>query len=151
MSNKNVQHEEFVVFKVGKQEFCVEITSTREIRGWTQSTTLPNTPDSLVGVINLRGTILPIVNLAKRLGLPANAPTERHVVIVVQVGEKAFGLLVDSVSDILDVDPNDLRALPDLDTSAAEEFFHRVIVLDDRIICEVIPERLMPETESLAA
>lgn len=151
MNDTTVKHEEFVVFKVGKQEFCIEITSTREIRGWTESTTLPNTPDSLMGVINLRGTILPIVNLAKRLGLPADTPTERHVVIVVQVAEKSFGLLVDSVSDILDVDPNDLRALPDLDTDTAEEYFNRVIVLDSRIICEVIPEKLLPEAESIAA
>jgi len=151
MSVNNVTKEEFIVFRVGKQEFCVEITSTREIRGWTQSTTLPHSPTFLMGVINLRGTILPIVNLAKRLGLPAEEPTERHVVIVVQVEDKIFGLLVDSVSDILDVEADNLRAVPELDTKIAEDFFNRVIVLDDRIICEILPDKLMPDMEALAA
>jgi purine-binding chemotaxis protein CheW len=151
MSENNVEKEEFIVFRVGQQEFCVEITMTREIRGWTQSTTLPHSPSFLMGVINLRGTILPIVNLAKRLGLPYEEPTERHVIIVVQVEDKTFGMLVDSVSDILDVGTENLRSVPELDTKIAEDFFNRVIVLDDRIICEIIPDKLMPDMESLAA
>lgn len=151
MSDSNAEKQEFIVFKVGKQEFCVEITSTREIRGWTQSTTLPHSPSYLLGVINLRGTILPIVDLARRLGLPTKEPSERDVIIVVQVGEKAFGLLVDSVSDILDVSPENLRKVPELDAQLAEEFFNRVLVVDDRIICEVLPEGVMPDEKELAA
>ena len=137
MSESNQNQEEFIVFRVGKQEFCIEITMTREIRGWTQSTALPHAPDFLMGVINLRGVILPIVNLAKRLGLPSEEPSERHVIIVVQFQEKSFGLLVDSVSDILDVNSDDLRSVPELNTKIAEEFFNRVIVLEERIICEI--------------
>ena len=151
MSENNIVKEEFIVFRVGKQEFCIEITMTREIRGWTQSTTLPHSPNFLMGVINLRGTILPIVNLAKRLGLPAEEPTERHVVIVVQVEDKTYGMLVDSVSDILDVEEDNLRSVPELDTKVAEDFFNRVIVLDDRIICEILPEKLMPDMDAIAA
>jgi len=151
MSENNIDKEEFIVFRVGKQEFCIEITMTREIRGWTQSTTLPHSPNFLMGVINLRGTILPIVNLAKRLGLPAEEPTERHVVIVVQVEDKTYGMLVDSVSDILDVEEDNLRSVPELDTKVAEDFFNRVIVLDDRIICEILPEKLMPDMDAIAA
>ena len=149
-TDKSAQHE-FIIFKVGEQEFCVEITSTREIRGWTPSTALPHAPDYLMGVINLRGVILPIVDLAKRLKLPSTGPTERHVVIVVQVEEKSYGLLVDSVSDILDVNPEDLRPVPELDSKEAQEFFNRVIVMEERIICEVLPDKLMPESEALAA
>ena len=151
MSESNQNQEEFIVFRVGKQEFCIEITMTREIRGWTQSTALPHAPDFLMGVINLRGVILPIVNLAKRLGLPSEEPSERHVIIVVQFEEKSFGLLVDSVSDILDVNSDDLRSVPELNTKIAEEFFNRVIVLEERIICEILPETLMPDEEILAA
>lgn len=151
MSDITNKHEEFVAFKIGNQEFCVQITSTREIRGWTQSTSLPHSPDYLMGVINLRGTILPIVDLAKRLGLPSNGPTERHVIIVVQVNSKSFGLLVDSVSDILDVGPDQLRQVPELDNNLSEEFFNRVIVLEERIICEVLLEHLLPEELVLAA
>lgn len=151
MSDANNKQEEFIVFRVGDQEFCVEITSTREIRGWTPSTVLPHSPDFLLGVINLRGTILPIVDLARRLGLKSEGPTERHVIIVVQVEEKMFGILVDSVSDILDVTADDLRPVPDLDSQEAQDFFHRVIVLDKRIICEIKLDKLIPEEEAIAA
>ena len=151
MSESNNKPEEFIVFKIGDQEFCVEITSTREIRGWTPSTVLPNSPDFLLGVINLRGTILPIVDLGRRLGVATEGPTERHVVIVVQVEEKIFGLLVDSVSDILDVNNEDLRPVPELDSQLAEDFFSRVIVLDKRIICEIRLDSLIPNDEVLAA
>lgn len=151
MSNSIQDSVEFIVFRVGEQEFCIDITSTREIRGWTQSTEVPHSPDYMMGVINLRGTILPIVNLAKRLGLPSNAPGERDVIIVVQVEDRNFGLLVDSVSDILDVNEADMRQIPELDTNMADDFFNRVIVFDERIICEVQPEKLMPEEKELAA
>ncbi|KPB00112.1 chemotaxis protein CheW [Ahrensia marina] len=151
MSDVNTNHEEFIVFRVGEQEFCVEITSTREIRGWTPSTVLPHSPDYLLGVINLRGTILPIVDLAKRLGLHSEGPTERHVVIVVQVKDKMVGLLVNSVSDILEVKAEDLRDVPDLDNQASAEFFGRVVVLEERIICEVRLDRLVPDEVELAA
>lgn len=151
MTEQQNKNEEFIVFRVGEQEFCIEITATREIRGWTPSTELPHTPDYLLGVINLRGTILPIVDLARRLDMDSEGPTERHVVIVVQVDDKSFGLLVDSVSDILDVNPESLRPVPEIDGNGAEEFFNRVVVLDDRIICEVLPEQLVPDEEVMAA
>ena len=151
MTNMIQDSVEFIVFRVGEQEFCIEITSTREIRGWTQSTEVPHSPDYLMGVINLRGTILPIVNLAKRLGLPSAAPGERDVIIVAQVEDRTFGLLVDSVSDILDVKTEDMRQIPELDSNMADDFFNRVVVFDERIICEVMPEKLMPEEKELAA
>lgn len=151
MSEANQKQEEFIVFRINDQEFCVEITSTREIRGWTPSTTVPHSPDFLMGVINLRGTILPIVNLAGRLGLESSEPTERHAVIVVQVEQKMFGILVDSVSDILDVSAEDLRPIPEVDAHKASDFFSRVIVLDKRIICEIRLDQLMPAEEVLAA
>lgn len=148
--NKSSQ-EKFVVFRIGEQEFCIEISLTREIRGWTQSTSLPHSPDYLVGVINLRGVILPIVNLAVRLGLPSDAPSERHVIIVVQFNNKAFGLLVDSVSDILNVTPEELRSVPELDSKLEEDFFKRVVVQNNQIICEIALDQIIPELEVFAA
>ena len=151
MSDLRQNNEEFIVFRLGKQEFCIPIILTREIRGWSKSTHLPNSPDYVMGCINLRGTILPIVDLAKRLGLESKGPSDRHVIIVAKVKDKHFGLLVESVSEILDVDPESLRPVPELDKGLAEAFFNQVIVLDNRIICEVIPEQLMPEVDTLAA
>ena len=83
------------------QEFCIDIMSVREIRGWTPATALPHAPAYVRGVINLRGSVLPIVDLAERLGFPPTDASARQVIIVVQVGAQIVGLLVDAVSDIL--------------------------------------------------
>jgi purine-binding chemotaxis protein CheW len=147
----NVGGEEFIAFRVGDQEFCVEITSTREIRGWSHATRLPHSPEYIIGVINLRGTILPIMDLSARLGMGLSTPSERHVIIVIQVHDKTVGLLVDSVSDILDVGPEHLRPVPEVNDDMSTEMFNRVIVMDKRIICEICLEAIMPELELQAA
>lgn len=143
--------EEYITFRIRDQEFCVEITSTREIRGWSNATRLPHSPEYLVGVINLRGTILPIIDLSARLGLEPSEPSERHVIIVVQVEEKIFGLLVDAVSDILDVGPDQIRQVPEMNSSQAKEFFKRVIVIEERIICEVALDLMVPTHDAQQA
>ena len=84
---------EFVAFCVGPQEFCIDIMNVREIRGWCPATPLPQAPCYVRGVINLRGAVIPIVEMSKRLGLSANNPTTRHVIIVVQHGHHTVGLL----------------------------------------------------------
>src|SRR5690606_29398935 len=94
---------ELIAFAVGKQEFCIDVMSVREIRGWTPATVLPHSQPFVRGVINLRGAVLPIMDLAVRLGFPPAEAMGRHVIIVVQVGSQLIGLLVDAVSDILTV------------------------------------------------
>ncbi|MGL1418908.1 chemotaxis protein CheW, partial [Vibrio parahaemolyticus] len=84
----------------GTQEFCIDIMSIREIRGWTPATPLPKSPSFVRGVINLRGTVLPIVDLAVRLGFAPSEPTARHAIMVSQIGQQVVGLLVEGVSDI---------------------------------------------------
>src|SRR6478752_8151648 len=88
-------NREFVAFRVGAQEFCIDIMGVREIRGWTPATPLPHAPVYVRGVINLRGAVLPIVDLAMRFGLGLTEPTPRSVIIVVQVHQQVVGLLVD--------------------------------------------------------
>jgi purine-binding chemotaxis protein CheW len=88
---------EFIAFRIGVQEFCIDIMSVREIRGWTPATALPHAPPYVRGVINLRGSVLPIVDLAERLGFPPTDASARQVIIVVQVGAQIVGLLVDAV------------------------------------------------------
>ena len=94
---------EFLSFRVGDNEYSVNIMSVREIRGWTQTTSLPKAPKFVRGVINLRGIVLPVVDLALRLGLESSEPQERNVIIVVDVDGKTLGLRVDAVSDILSI------------------------------------------------
>src|SRR5690554_684133 len=104
MTEANIQpgaRRELIAFRIGEQEFCVDIMAVREIRGWTPATPLPRTPDYMKGVINLRGAVLPIIDLSGRFGLGDTEPSARHVIMVVQIDGRMVGLLVDAVSDIL--------------------------------------------------
>jgi purine-binding chemotaxis protein CheW len=103
------------------------------------------------GVINLRGAVLPIMDLAARLDLPATQPSERSVIIVVQVGERLVGLLVDAVSDILSISPDQIQPTPDVGCDQVKAFVRGLITIDDRMVSEIAVERLLPEIESLAA
>ena len=135
---------ELVAFRIGKQEFAVDITSVREIRGWTPETVLPHTPSYVRGVINLRGTVLPILDLATRLGLPPADPTARHVIILVQVGAQTLGLLVDAVSDILSAGEDSVRPTPEIGGDAARQFVRGVLAVDGRMITLVALEEVLP-------
>jgi len=104
---------QLIAFSIGEQSYGVEITTVREIRAWNGATPLPNTREFVRGVINLRGTIVPIFDLRARFGEGMTAPTKNHVVVVMSVGEKWVGMLVDAVSDILTVSRNDIHAVPE--------------------------------------
>lgn len=110
----DVKARELIAFRIGQQEFCINIMAVREIRGWTVATALPHSPDYLRGVINLRGAVLPIIDLAIRLGLPSSEPTARNVIIVAQIGQQQIGLLVDAVSDILTLNEEHIQPTPDV-------------------------------------
>ncbi|MBQ1203843.1 MAG: purine-binding chemotaxis protein CheW [Loktanella sp.] len=103
---------EFVTLVAGGQNFCIEITQIREIRRWSPVTMLPHSPDHVLGVINLRGAVIPIIDLAAKLGFAQIAPTERHVIIIVALEDRIVGLLVESVSEILGVDADVVRETP---------------------------------------
>jgi purine-binding chemotaxis protein CheW len=104
---------QLIAFSIGEQTYGVEITTVREIRAWNGATPLPNTREFVRGVINLRGTIVPIFDLRARFGEGQTSPTKNHVVVVMSVGEKWVGMLVDAVSDILTVSRDDIHAVPE--------------------------------------
>jgi purine-binding chemotaxis protein CheW len=110
---------QLVAFMVGEQTYSVEITAVREIRAWKGATPLPNTRHYVLGVINLRGTIVPVLDLRARFGGARTVPTKTHVVVVLAVREKWIGLLVDAVRDILDIAPNAIRRVPEGTSSDA--------------------------------
>ena len=151
MIDQDINSQQFIVFRTGNQEFSVEMGSTREIKSWTKATKLPNSEEYVVGIINLRGTIVPIVDLSLRLGLQKIEERDQNVIIVVKLHDKQFGLLVESVSDIIEASEDQLRPVPELSTKYSEEFFRQVIVLENRIICEVVLDKLVPEMDAMAA
>src|SRR5690606_26481806 len=125
---------ELIAFRLGEQEFCVDIMSVRDIRGWTKTTPLPHSSDYVKGVINLRGAVLPVVDLAARLGFQATEPSARHVIIITQVGNQTIGLLVDAVSDILTVASGSIQPTPNVASELARVFTRGVIAMEGRMI-----------------
>ncbi len=138
---------ELILFRVGVQEFCVDIMSVHEIRGWTPATPLPRTPAFMRGVINLRGTVLPIVDLAGRLGYKQVEPTQRHVIIVAQVGAQAVGLLVEAVFDILTVAVDRLQPPPDMASGLVRQFIRGLLAIEGRMISLIALDQILPRPE----
>ncbi|MGB8623845.1 MAG: chemotaxis protein CheW [Paracoccaceae bacterium] len=139
-------NREFVAFRTAQQDFCVDIMSIREIRGWTNVTILPHAPDYVLGVINLRGSVVPIVDLSARLGLGALEPTTRHVIIIAVIKTRVVGLLVEAVSDILGVDTSMIQVTPDVASDTTRAFVSGVIAADERMIRLIDLERILPQS-----
>lgn len=92
---------EIVSFHLGEQEFCIDIMAIREIRGWAPVTPMPHTPPYVLGLINLRGAVIPVIDMACRLGMKMTEPSERSAIIVTDINGKLVGLLVEQVSDMM--------------------------------------------------
>ena len=137
-------NRELIAFRVGRQEFCINVMMVREIRGWTAATSLPRSPRYVRGVINLRGAVLPIVDFAVRLGLPATEPTARNVIIVVQIGQQQVGLLVDAVSDILTANNVNIQPSPDVSSDLVKTFVKGLLPVDGRMISLIALDNALP-------
>lgn len=151
VKNLSQGNRELIAFRIGDQEFSVNIMSVREIRGWTPATPLPHAPSYVMGVINLRGAVLPIVDLAKRLGMKPAEPTARHVIIVAQVKNRVIGLLVDAVSDILTVTDENIQPVPEVSSDLEKQYARGILAIDTRMICLIELGALFPDSESEAA
>jgi purine-binding chemotaxis protein CheW len=142
---------EYIAFHVGEQTFCIDIIAVREIRGWTPATPLPQVPSYIRGVINLRGAVLPVVDLAARLGLPVTEPTPRHAIIVIQHGGAVVGLLVDAVSNILMLAPEAIQPAPEVGADPTRPFIKGIVAAEDEVISILIIKNLLPESSEAAA
>jgi purine-binding chemotaxis protein CheW len=105
---------QFLTFALNDQEFGIEILRVQEIKNFTRVTPIPNMPECIKGVINLRGTVVPIVDLRKKFAMPSAEYNQFTVIIVVNVGTKIMGLVVDAVSDVLNVGEESIEKTPDL-------------------------------------
>ncbi|WP_239988628.1 chemotaxis protein CheW [Paramagnetospirillum kuznetsovii] len=131
MSDNTIR--QFISFTIGDEEYGVDIMAIREIKGWTASTALPNAPTYMRGVINLRGAIVPILDLRARFGRNATETTPRHVIMVVAVGSRVAGLLVDAVADILAVPAEDIQPVPQLEL-VATGFLTGLVTVEGRMV-----------------
>ena len=125
--------QQLIAFSISDQVYGVEITTVREIRAWNGATPLPNTREFVRGVINLRGTIVPIFDLRARFGSGSTEATKTHVVVVLSVGEKWVGILVDAVSDILTVAKADIHPVPE-GNSLDTELLTGIVTHDGKMV-----------------
>jgi purine-binding chemotaxis protein CheW len=125
---------ELITFEVAGQLFGLDIMAIREIRAWTPVTPLPQVPAHVAGVVNLRGTVLPVIDLAARLGWSATRTSPRHAIIVVQLGEQTLGLIVESVSDIVALADGALQPPPHTGPDAVVPFLHGLAALGERMV-----------------
>lgn len=142
---------EIVSFRLAGQDFCIDIMNIREIRSWSPPTSLPHAPAYVRGLINLRGAVLPIIDLADRLGLPSGEATERNVIIVAIVDAQVVGLVVDGVSDILTVREEHLQPTPAFGTDASEACVQGIVAIDSRMIRLLDLRRVFPGSIGAAA
>lgn len=154
MTEQNTQSTsevELLSFRLADEEYSVDIMSVREIRGWTRATPLPHAPAHVRGVINLRGTVLPVVDLSVRLGMAPVEGDARNVIIVVQVGSQTAGLLVDAVSDILALPRTELQTPPELAADTAHSFIEALTIVEGRMIRVLDLTAVLPDDTAEAA
>ncbi|WP_406856278.1 MULTISPECIES: chemotaxis protein CheW [unclassified Alsobacter] len=125
--------QRIVTFRVDGRSFGVDVAAVREIKGWQPTTPLPNAASHVLGVINLRGAIIAVYDLRQRLGLGPSTISRSSVVIVVDLGERLAGLLVDAVSDIVDIQISALRPAPDI-AGEGDDILQALVVKGDEVV-----------------
>ena len=134
---------EYLTFTLGKEEYGMDILKVQEIRGYDAVTAIANTPAFIKGVINLRGIIVPIVDLRIKFNLGNVDYNELTVVIILSLSNRVVGVVVDSVSDVLTLTPDQIKAAPSLSTSLDTRYITGMGTIDQRMLILVDIERLM--------
>jgi purine-binding chemotaxis protein CheW len=136
---------EFISFSIGEEQYGVDIMAVREIKGWTEITHLPKQPEYVRGVLNLRGVMVPIIDLRCRFGQGKTEATPLHIVIVVQVETRLIGLLADRVLDILAFEATQIQPVPQIARSSRIDFLSGLVTIDGTMIALVDPPNLLSE------
>jgi purine-binding chemotaxis protein CheW len=138
---------DIIAFRLHDQEFCVKTTTVREIRGWAPSTPIPHSPPEVIGVMNLRGSVIPIIDLARKLGMSGTQADERSAIVVAEVHTMVIGMLIDRVSDILTVPADHIQPIPDMAMSFDNSFSEGIITHADSMICFLNLSKMFDEKE----
>ena len=147
--------DQFLTFILGSEEYGVDILRVQEIKGWDSVTPIPNTPDYIKGVINLRGTIVPIVDLRQRFEMPEVEYGPITVVIVLKIEcpdrDRIVGIVVDAVSDVYDVPPEEMKDAPDFGSVVDTEFVRGLATVAEKMIIILDIDHLLSDSEVKAA
>ncbi len=143
--------EQYLTFMLNGEEYGVDILRVQEIKGWIPTTKIPNTPDYIRGVMNLRGAIVPIIDLRSRFAMPAIEYTATTVVIVLKVhndgAERTIGFVVDAVSDVYNVSAEQFRAAPDFGAHVHTDFIRALATVDEKMVILLDIDRLVSAEE----
>jgi purine-binding chemotaxis protein CheW len=140
---------QFISFAIGEDQYGVDIMSVREIKGWAEVSNLPKQPDYVRGVLNLRGVIVPIVDLRLRFGQGQTAATPSHIVMIVQIEQRLVGLLADRVLDIVSIDDSKIQPVPKISSSARADFLSGLVTVEGSLIALIDLPNLLSGTGAL--
>ncbi|MGX5108928.1 chemotaxis protein CheW [Enterobacter cloacae] len=139
--------QEYLVFRLGDEEYGIDILKVQEIRGCDRLTRIPNAPNFITGVTNLRGVIVPIVDLRVRFEQPDPSQDDKTVVIVLNLSDRVVGIVVDGVADVLSIDMDNIKPTPDVASVLSGRYLLGLGVLDSRMIILVNIEKLLSREE----
>ncbi|PJB00948.1 MAG: chemotaxis protein CheW [Ignavibacteria bacterium CG_4_9_14_3_um_filter_36_18] len=140
---------QLVSFFIEDEEFAVDILYVQEINRMLQVTKVPNAPDYVNGVINLRGRVIPVINLRLRLGMPRKEPDKNTRIIVMEVNEKTVGFIVDSVNEVLRIPQDVTEAPPSLAMGINSDYIKSVGKLEDRLLILIDLEKILSKEENV--
>ena len=139
--------QEFLIFTLGNEEYGIDSLKVQEIRGYDQVTRIANTPDFIKGVTNLRGVIVPIIDLRVKFAQQGVSYDENTVVIVLNFGQRVVGIVVDGVSDVLSLTAEQIRPAPEFAVTLATEYLTGLGALGERMLILVDIEKLLSSEE----
>lgn len=152
---ENVGHEigtatdgrQFLTFSIDKEDYGVEILKVQEIKGYVPTTRIPNSPPEVTGVLNLRGTVVPIVDLRRKFNLPALEYDQFTAIIVVVVQEKVMGMIVDSVSEVVSIPLSDIQPPPEIGSRSNVNMLQGLARMGDKLIILLDIEQILLSDE----
>jgi len=142
-ANQAMDATQYLTVNLADEEYGVDILAVREIRGWTPVTRIPQAPSYVLGVLNLRGAIVPVLDLRLRFGLAREEYTATTVTVIVTVAGRNFGVVVDAVSDVVDVDAAAVRPVPDMGTAVDTEYLKGLTSVGERMVLLLDVDRLL--------
>jgi len=138
---------QFISFAIGDDQYGVDIMAVREIKGWSDITHLPKQPEYVRGVLNLRGAIVPIVDLRCRFGQGLTETTPLHIVIIVQIGGRQIGLIGDRVLDIVSIDASQIQPVPRTAQATTTDFLSGLVTHDNTMIALIDLRNLLTASD----
>ena len=160
LADTGINGNQFLTFTLQEETYGVDILKVQEIRGWSEPTPIPNAPEFIRGVMNLRGEIVPILDMRRRFQMDETSFTKYTVIVVVNVRERTIGMTVDAVSDVMDITVEDMKDAPDFGTSIDASFIRGLAASEEKMVilldidamlqsCELVDlDKIVEKTEA---